>query len=565
MALPINIEDLLNKRKVESNRIEFKASWNPDKIYHTICAFATDFENIGGGYILVGVEEENGIAKRPVKGINESEIDKILKDMVGYDAKISPAYLCKVSPEEIDNKMILVIWVPAGINRPYSVMESVVAKKSIPKFYVRSKSSTIEAKGEILDEVRELANRVPFDERGNSSISIDDISGIRVYEHLKSVGSKLIDDIGRKSLTEILDKMDLIDGPIENRHIKNVAAMMFCDHPEKFFPVTQVDIVYFPEGSIENPDLMIEAPKITGPVPKMIDEALSFLRTNVIKQRITKPSDTEKSIKVFNYPYQAIEEAVVNALYHRDYMEREPVEITIEPTHIDILSYAGPDRSISKEAIKEAKKLKARRYKNRRLGDFLKELGLTEGRATGIPTIQKHLRLNGNSPAIIETDPDRTYFLITLPCREGFEEDHAQMSSQEKWELPIELTQLLGQVSDQVKSTINHYNTIKKGQIGELLVQVLVQVRKNSKYRNQLPELATSILDTLTLLHDREYSAQAINNTLEFGEIKDLKRRILTPLIDLGYLTMTIPDKPNSKNQAYKLTEKGVSLFVSNK
>lgn len=565
MALPINIEDLLKKRKVESNRIEFKASWNPDKIYHTICAFATDFENIGGGYILVGVEEENGIAKRPVKGINESEIDKILKDMVGYDAKISPAYLCKVSPEEIDNKMILVIWVPAGINRPYSVMESVVAKKSIPKFYVRSKSSTIEAKGEILDEVRELANRVPFDERGNSSISIDDISGIRVYEHLKSVGSKLIDDIGHKSLTEILDKMDLIDGPIENRQIKNVAAMMFCDHPEKFFPVTQVDIVYFPEGSIENPDLMIEAPKITGPVPKMIDEALSFLRTNVIKQRITKPSDTEKSIKVFNYPYQAIEEAVVNALYHRDYMEREPVEITIEPTHIDILSYAGPDRSISKEAIKEAKKLKARRYKNRRLGDFLKELGLTEGRATGIPTIQKHLRLNGNSPAIIETDPDRTYFLITLPCREGFEEDHAQMSSQEKWELPIELTQLLGQVSDQVKSTINHYNTIKKGQIGELLVQVLVQVRKNSKYRNQLPELATSILDTLTLLHDREYSAQAINNTLEFGEIKDLKRRILTPLIDLGYLTMTIPDKPNSKNQAYKLTEKGVSLFVSNK
>lgn len=565
MALPINIEDLLNKRKVESNRIEFKASWNPDKIYHTICAFATDFENIGGGYILVGVEEENGIAKRPVKGINESEIDKILKDMVGYDAKISPAYLCKVSPEEIDNKMILVIWVPAGINRPYSVMESVVAKKSIPKFYVRSKSSTIEAKGEILDEVRELANRVPFDERGNSSISIDDISGIRVYEHLKSVGSKLIDDIGRKSLTEILNEMDLIDGPIENRQIKNVAAMMFCDHPEKFFPITQVDIVYFPEGSIENPDLMIEAPKITGPVPKMIDEALSFLRTNVIKQRITKPSDTEKSIKVFNYPYQAIEEAVVNALYHRDYMEREPVEITIEPTHIDILSYAGPDRSISKEAIKEAKKLKARRYKNRRLGDFLKELGLTEGRATGIPTIQKHLRLNGNSPAIIETDPDRTYFLITLPCREGFEEDHAQMSSQEKWELPIELTQLLGQVSDQVKSTINHYNTIKKGQIGKLLVQVLVQVRKNSKYRNQLPELATSILDTLTLLHDREYSAQAINNTLEFGEIKDLKRRILTPLIDLGYLTMTIPDKPNSKNQAYKLTEKGVSLFVSNK
>ena len=67
MALPINIEDLLNKRKVESNRIEFKTGWNPDKIYHTICAFATDLENTGGGYILVGVEQaDTGLAKDTV-------------------------------------------------------------------------------------------------------------------------------------------------------------------------------------------------------------------------------------------------------------------------------------------------------------------------------------------------------------------------------------------------------------------------------------------------------------------------------------------------------------------
>lgn len=46
MALPINVEDLLMQRKVESNRIEFKKGWNPDKIYHSICAFANDFYDI---------------------------------------------------------------------------------------------------------------------------------------------------------------------------------------------------------------------------------------------------------------------------------------------------------------------------------------------------------------------------------------------------------------------------------------------------------------------------------------------------------------------------------------
>ena len=90
MPLPINIEDLLRKQKIESNRIEFKKGWNPDKIYHSICAFANDFDNIGGGYILVGVEEENGIAKRPLTGINIEELDKIQRDMIGFNNKIEP-------------------------------------------------------------------------------------------------------------------------------------------------------------------------------------------------------------------------------------------------------------------------------------------------------------------------------------------------------------------------------------------------------------------------------------------------------------------------------------------
>ena len=82
MALPININDLLNKNKVESNRIEFKKSWNPVSVYHSICAFANDFDNIGGGYILIGVEEENGIAKRPVCGLPTEQLDAIQREII---------------------------------------------------------------------------------------------------------------------------------------------------------------------------------------------------------------------------------------------------------------------------------------------------------------------------------------------------------------------------------------------------------------------------------------------------------------------------------------------------
>lgn len=52
MALPVNIEDLLNKQKIKSNRVEFKKGWNPTSIYHSVCAFANDIDDLGGGYIL---------------------------------------------------------------------------------------------------------------------------------------------------------------------------------------------------------------------------------------------------------------------------------------------------------------------------------------------------------------------------------------------------------------------------------------------------------------------------------------------------------------------------------
>lgn len=104
MALPINIEDLLNKQKVESNRIEFKAGWNPTSIYRSIGAFANDIDNLGGGYILVGVEEENGVAVRPVKGLADSQLDKVQREMLQYNAMIEPFYVPRISVEEVDGK-----------------------------------------------------------------------------------------------------------------------------------------------------------------------------------------------------------------------------------------------------------------------------------------------------------------------------------------------------------------------------------------------------------------------------------------------------------------------------
>lgn len=77
MPLPINIEELIRGRIVENERIEYKKGWNPGSIYRSICAFANDFEDIGGGYIIIGIEENNGRSVLPPVGVSDEEIDRI--------------------------------------------------------------------------------------------------------------------------------------------------------------------------------------------------------------------------------------------------------------------------------------------------------------------------------------------------------------------------------------------------------------------------------------------------------------------------------------------------------
>ena len=93
LGLPISIESLLHGQSVEWERLEFKKGWNPQAVLHTICAFANDFHNLGGGYIVVGIEEQDGRPQLPPVGLNPNQLDAIQKEILrlGHNA-IQPSY-----------------------------------------------------------------------------------------------------------------------------------------------------------------------------------------------------------------------------------------------------------------------------------------------------------------------------------------------------------------------------------------------------------------------------------------------------------------------------------------
>lgn len=312
MGIPTNIKTLLSGDVVEWARIEFKETWDAEASLKTICAFANDMDNWGGGYLVIGVRDAHG-QPDSLPGVNPDKVDGYLKDMLNKCKRIQPEYM-------------------------------------------------------------------PMD------------------------------------FADLCRNMNLVSSLPEYVKPKNVGLMFFSLEPEKFFPYAQIDVVQFPDDL--GGDQIIEK-TFTGPLHQQLRETLQYIRNGIITERIHKLPDKAEANRYFNYPYAAIEEAISNAVYHKGYDIREPIEVRVLPDRIEILSHPGADRSISMDGLKNYRAV-SRRYRNRRIGEFLKELHLTEGRNTGFQKIIRALKTNGSPMPVFETDNDWTYFLTTIPIHPDF-------------------------------------------------------------------------------------------------------------------------------------------------
>lgn len=394
MAIPTNIKTLLSGEVVEWARIEFKETWDAATSLKSICAFANDLDNWGGGYIVIGVKEEDGRPVYPLKGVPVERLDKYQKEIFAKSKLIRPTYTPIIGVETYQNKQFIVIWCPGGDNRPYSSPKTMEKDNKEKMHYIRKASNTVEPSDDEEKDLFNLANRVPFDDRVNHQAEMADF-------------------------IEVCRDMNIVSTLPEYTKPKNVGLMFFSMEPDRFFPYTQIDVVQFPDGLGGN-DIIEKTFK--GPIQQQLRDALQYIRNVVITEKVIKHPDRAEADRFFNFPYAAVEEALSNAVYHRAYDEREPIEVRVENDRIEIVSFPGPDRSVTIEGLKNFR-VSNRRYRNRRIGDFLKELHLTEGRNTGFKKILDALEANDSPKPEFETDEDRSYFITRLFIHEGFLED----------------------------------------------------------------------------------------------------------------------------------------------
>ena len=312
----------------------------------------------------------------------------------------------------------------AGDAGPYQAPVDVYSKKEAGKeqdrtmkYWIRPASLTVEAKQSEIAELFEKFASIPFVDRINNRASMEHIRRGYLEDFIRESNSSLVEELNVRSLEDLLVSEEVAEEKDEGIAIKNIGLLMFGERPDKLIAGSKIELVRFHDKEAEASDFTEKI--FYGPIWKQVRDALDYIKTNIIEEKVVKIDGRAEADRFFNYPYNALEEALVNAVLHKNYKEDVPVEIRIYLDQIQIINFPGPDYYIDMEKF-AAGKIRARRYRNPKIGEFFKEIDLSEKKSTGISKILRELKRNGSPMPEFETDANRTYMITTVKIHKGF-------------------------------------------------------------------------------------------------------------------------------------------------
>lgn len=375
----------------------------------TICAFANDYQNLNGGYVVIGIAEEDGRPVLPPDGLTPSEIEQAQRWLRGRCKSMRPSLEPILSPETYSDRHILVVWIPASQNRPHRAPD---VHGGGWKYWIRVGESTVDAEvSGGLEMLIEQTARVPWDDRVALNARVEDIRETRVREYLRDVQSGLLD----RSDTHDLYRRLAICSPVNDHEApRNVGLLFFSDDPAKWFAGARIEVVRF---AADRAGKVLNERVFRGPLADQVRGCLSYFE-GLSHAHLQKHRDRNQVRGWVSYPQIAFREALVNAVYHRAYRQDtvEPTKVFLHPDRVEVISYPGPVPGIEGHHLAPDGHVPPIPARNRRIGEFLKELDLAEGRFTGLPQIYESMRQNGSPAPKFDFDDARSYFRVTLPA-----------------------------------------------------------------------------------------------------------------------------------------------------
>ncbi|MCL1882457.1 MAG: ATP-binding protein [Defluviitaleaceae bacterium] len=193
--IPLKLEKLLEGRVVESDRVEYKKGWNPNETIPTICAYANDWSNTNGGYIVIGIAEKDGRPILSPEDLPVNTLDKIQQELIQYCKLITPGYTPQIELVEYQGKQLIYLWCSGGDAGLYQAPANVFDKKKQLEYWIKPASVKTTARGSEKFELYNKFNSVLFDDRVNRDAKISDIKRGHLEDFLNDSQSSLAADI----------------------------------------------------------------------------------------------------------------------------------------------------------------------------------------------------------------------------------------------------------------------------------------------------------------------------------------------------------------------------------
>ena len=349
----MNLHKLI--KQGESETLEFKQSFDKEALI-TVCAFA----NHKGGDILIGVADN--------KKITGAQVGKeTLKNWANQVSQgTEPRMAVNISEEIVDEKSIVVIRVPEYPVKPASVNG---------KCYIRVANSNRLLTIPEITEIHLNSINTSWDSFVAEGTTIEDIDLIKVKDYIRQA-----QETGRRKFVnpskplEVLQKIDLI----KNAKPTWAAILLFSKDSSHFLKQARVHCGRFKQLSI-----IIDDKYIDGNIIRQVEETMSAIKKNInVRYVITgKPKRDE----IWDYPLEALREAVLNSICHRDY--RDSAEIIIK-IYDDKISIWNPGRLPSGITLKELHDpIHNSKPRNPRIAEIFYDIGEIERYGSGIQRI----------------------------------------------------------------------------------------------------------------------------------------------------------------------------------
>lgn len=342
----------------EGLKSEFKESFDSKNLPKEIVAFA----NTEGGKIFIGVDDVGKVKGIQITNKLKSEIQDSARN---YDPSIS------INLEQIEN--VLIVNVEEGVNKPY---------KCSAGFFLRQGSNSQKLS---TDEIRNFFNKegkILFDEGINSEFNFGKgFSKSKFEEFVKQAKlSRTISD------EDILKNLGVLT---ENKKFRNAGVLFFCDNIEKFFRHAIITCVLY-KGT--NKYKIIDRKDFAEDTISNYNGAITFLIRNLrLEYKIETAGPREEILEI---PENALREAIINAMAHRDYNERGAnIQIDIYDDRVEISNPGGLVPAIKKEEF--GKKSMSR---NPLIFSLFKSADLVEKVGSGIGRMREAME-NAKLPA----------------------------------------------------------------------------------------------------------------------------------------------------------------------